>query len=114
MSLTCTYYRVDPSSLNSKSVFEEAEKQLRTYPDAYDYSPRTSNARYMKGLKPRIVEILADEPLTMGAIKQATNTSYPQLAIACKELVAEGVIKSFVTNDKIPLFKYKLTKDTEH
>ena len=108
MNPACFHYRVDPSLLHDESVFVGKVRTEFTHPDTYEHFLKGSNRRHVEGLKSRIKDLLAVRPLTPGAIKQITDDSYSQLAIAYKQLVAEGAIESFLTDDKVPVMKYRL------
>lgn len=108
MNPSCYRYRVDPSLLYDSSVFDGKVGEEFSHPGTYDHSLKGSNRRHVEMLKNRIKDLLAIRELTPGAIKQITGDSYPQLAIAYKQLMAEGVIETFKTDDRIPVMKYRL------
>lgn len=110
MNLACIHYRVDPTLLHKESVFTGIGTEF-THPDTYEHPLKGSNRRHVEALKNRIKDLLVVRGLTPGAIKQITEASYSQLAIAYKELLAEGVIESFLTDDKVPIMKYRLVGD---
>lgn len=111
MNLACIRYRVDPSLLHDESVFVGKTGKEFTHPDTYEHYLKGSNRRHVEMLKNRIKDLLAVRPLTREAIKQITNGSRSQLAIAYKQLVAEGAIESFLTDDKVPVMKYRLVEN---
>jgi hypothetical protein len=108
VNLSCFVCRVEPELIKDEKAIAQKPKTIFVHPETYDHPLKGSNRRHAEMLKRRIKDLLAVRELTPGAIKQITDDSYPQLAIAYKQLIAEGAIESFLTDDKIPVMKYRL------